>query len=634
MKTLASAVRFGTTLLVENVESLDPVLNPILNKEIQRTGGRSLVRIGTEEVDYSKSFNLILTTKNPAAKLSPDICSRVTLVNFTVTPASLESQSLSLILQKEKPEIERQRVDLLRLQGEQNVMLRSLEDQMLAKISAVEGSILDDDKVVEGMERLMKEGAVIEQQISKSASVMAEVEEAISKLSSLAAACRSIFILLASLRHVHFLYEFSPESFMILLTDVLHQMSKVSEESDEARLVTLKNKLVQETVARIGRGLLSEDKFVFVIYLAKIVFGEDAQFDDDINLNVVIKRINHVYGPNFEWRGRGLDSLKIVTENEISASVPMLLCNAPGYDVSGRVESMAKNSDHHLSSVAMGSIEGIETAEKLINVGAKLGNWVLLKNCHLCTEWLGELVKKIQSLHPHKDFRLFITSEINAKLPTGLIRMCDKTITEAQTGIKATLSRFFRNISPERLLLSESNRLYLLIGWVHAIIQERLRFQPTGWTERYGFTESDAIHALDAVDALINDASGGKLSIAPEKIPWEAIRKTLSRSIFGGRITNPVDQETLDSFLNHLIIPECFDVGFQLVQNSIDDTDGPCLPEDTSKEKCLAWIDTLPSYNPPTWVGLDSSAEEMKSKATAKKIIEKIKLLSNIEIDE
>jgi dynein heavy chain 1 len=117
MKTLAGAVRFGTTLLVENVEKLDPVLNPILNKEIQRTGGRcefllgmvvqhvglllddglnvffslspsspeneGLVRIGTEDVDYSPKFKIILTTKNPAVKLTPDICSRVTLVNFT-----------------------------------------------------------------------------------------------------------------------------------------------------------------------------------------------------------------------------------------------------------------------------------------------------------------------------------------------------------------------------------------------------------------------------------------------------------------------------------------------------------------------------------------------------------------------
>lgn len=46
MKTLAGAVRFGTTLLVENVEKLDPVLNPILNKEIQRTGGRCEFLLG------------------------------------------------------------------------------------------------------------------------------------------------------------------------------------------------------------------------------------------------------------------------------------------------------------------------------------------------------------------------------------------------------------------------------------------------------------------------------------------------------------------------------------------------------------------------------------------------------------
>jgi len=82
MKTLAGAVRFGTTLLIENVETIDPVLNPILNKEIQKTGGRSLVRIGTEDVDYSPKFNVILSTKDPAAKLTPDLCSRVTLVNL------------------------------------------------------------------------------------------------------------------------------------------------------------------------------------------------------------------------------------------------------------------------------------------------------------------------------------------------------------------------------------------------------------------------------------------------------------------------------------------------------------------------------------------------------------------------
>jgi dynein heavy chain 1 len=108
-KTLASAVRFGTALLVENVEHIDPILNPLLNKELQRTGGRTLVRIGTEEIDYSPNFKIILSTKNPAVQLTPDVCSRVTLINFSVTPASLQSQSLSQIVKIEKPDLEIQR---------------------------------------------------------------------------------------------------------------------------------------------------------------------------------------------------------------------------------------------------------------------------------------------------------------------------------------------------------------------------------------------------------------------------------------------------------------------------------------------------------------------------------------------
>ena len=61
---------------------------------------------------------------------------------------------MSRIMQEEKPEVEERRRNILKLQGEQNVKLRELENQMLNTISAVEGSILEDDRVVTGMETL------------------------------------------------------------------------------------------------------------------------------------------------------------------------------------------------------------------------------------------------------------------------------------------------------------------------------------------------------------------------------------------------------------------------------------------------------------------------------------------------
>jgi dynein heavy chain 1 len=624
MKTLAGAVRFGTALLVENVEHIDPILNPLLNREIQRTGGRTLVRIGTEDVDYSPKFKIILSTKNPAVQLTPDVCSRVTLVNFTVTPASLQSQSLSQVVKVEKPELETQRAALLKLQGEQNVKLRELEDQMLAKISACEGSILDDDQVVAGMEVLMIEGSQVEEQIAKSDEVMQQVHQAVSRFEPFATICRTLFVLLGALREISFLYEFSASTFMGIIQDVLDKNKGSGSESEAERIAVLKKVLFYEVAARISRGLKTDDKIVFSILLARLYTGDESIGAKEVlSAEEYIQQIDTL-GENFPWQGRGLNELVIVTQDEIGPTVPLLLCSAPGHDVSGRVEAMARELKKDLSAVAMGSSEGYASAESLVTAAAKRGTWVMLKNCHLCTDWLREtFVKKLQSLGhaTHSDFRLFITSEISSKLPTTVLRLSDLIVAEAPSGLQATMARFFSSISKQRLDNPVRNRIYLLLAWTHAVIQERLRYVPSGWSEKYEFTEADATHALDVVDSLIKDMGGDKEVLDPEKLPWDAIRSTLCQGVFGGRVTQPVDQDVLDRLVNTLFVKESFNLNFKLVAE-VPDT--PALPEGTSKEECLLWIASLAPHTPPTWVGLGSDAEKELEIRQAKSIKDKI----------
>ena len=622
-KTLAGAVRFGTTLLVENVETIDPILNPILNKELQRTGGRTLVRIGSEEVDYSPKFRIILSTKNPAVQLTPDLCSRVTLVNFTVTPDSLESQSLSEVVKAMKPELESQREALLKLQGEQNVKLRELEDQMLAKISACEGSILDDDAVVEGMEVLMKEGAQVEEQISHSEEVMKQVHQAVARFEPFAGICRRLFILLESLRELSFLYEFPAKTFMGILDRILE--SSAASEDESARIGALKKALFTEVAARIGRGLQVDDKIVFSLLLARLSTSDKAIGSSKAETTgELIQLVIDTFGSEFPWQGRALSDLADVTNLEIGPTVPLLLCSAPGHDVSGRVEAMARELGKELSSVAMGSAEGFETAESLVTTASKRGTWVMLKNVHLCVDWLREtLVKKIQAFGhgTHKDFRIFITSEINPRLPTGLLRVSDTIVAQAPSGLKASLNRFLSSVAKDRFSSPICNRLYLLLGWVHAVVQERLRFVPNGWSEAYEWTEADAIHGLAVIDSLVE--GGGK---DPEKLPWDAIRSTLCKGVYGGRITEPSDQEVLDELVNTVVVPKAFDVEFRLVSAI---PDGPVLPDGSSRSDILEWINALPSHTPPTWVGLDSSAEVERERNVAAAVVQKVALVQN-----
>ncbi|KAG7251430.1 hypothetical protein CRUP_005404, partial [Coryphaenoides rupestris] len=103
-KNLESALRFGNPLLVQDVESYDPILNPVLNREVRRTGGRVLITLGDQDIDLSPSFVIFLSTRDPTVEFPPDLCSRVTFVNFTVTRSSLQSQCLNKVLKAERPD--------------------------------------------------------------------------------------------------------------------------------------------------------------------------------------------------------------------------------------------------------------------------------------------------------------------------------------------------------------------------------------------------------------------------------------------------------------------------------------------------------------------------------------------------
>jgi hypothetical protein len=48
-------------------------------------GGRTLIRLGDSDVDYDPGFKFYVTTKMSNPHYLPEICIKVTIINFTVT---------------------------------------------------------------------------------------------------------------------------------------------------------------------------------------------------------------------------------------------------------------------------------------------------------------------------------------------------------------------------------------------------------------------------------------------------------------------------------------------------------------------------------------------------------------------
>lgn len=49
--------------------------------------------------------------------------------------------------------------------------------------------------------------------------------------------------------------------------------------------------------------------------------------------------------------------------------------------------------------------------------------------------------------------------------------------------------------------------MYFLLAWFHAVIQERLRYAPLGWSKKYEFGESDLRSACDTIDTWLDDTA-------------------------------------------------------------------------------------------------------------------------------
>lgn len=116
---------------------------------------------------------------------------------------------------------------------------------------------------------------------------------------------------------------------------------------------------------------------------------------------------------------------------------------------------------------------------------------------------------------------------------------------------QANIQKFMNAIPASRIdrQPAERCRLYGLLAWFNAVVQERLRYAPLGWTKRYEFSEADAACSLDVVDQWLDEVAGSRAHINPEDIPWQALRTLLSQSLYGGRVDHPFDQAALDSFI-------------------------------------------------------------------------------------
>ena len=171
------AVRFGKTLLVLDVDGLEPLLYPLARGDLQLAGGaRCVVRVGEKVLDYNENFRLALVTRNPTPSLPPDAAALCTLINFTVTRSGLEGQLLGATIVHEQPELERKKTAMLKQEEDYKIKLDALEVALLEALATAEGDLLENTNLIESLSQTKEASREISAALAASAEASIELD--------------------------------------------------------------------------------------------------------------------------------------------------------------------------------------------------------------------------------------------------------------------------------------------------------------------------------------------------------------------------------------------------------------------------------------------------------------------------
>ncbi|CAG5121595.1 unnamed protein product, partial [Candidula unifasciata] len=214
LRTLENCIRTGMPVLLEDVEeTLDPALEPVLLKQTFMSGGRLLIRLGDTDLDYDRNFRFYMTSKLSNPHYLPEVCIKVTIINFTVTKKGLENQLLSDVVRLERPDLEEQRNQLIvRINADKN-QLKAIEDRILKLLFESEGNILDNVELIEVLNESKVTSGVIKQRLTEAEATEEKISRAREKYRVVAERGSVMYFVVADMGEVDPMYQFSLKYF-------------------------------------------------------------------------------------------------------------------------------------------------------------------------------------------------------------------------------------------------------------------------------------------------------------------------------------------------------------------------------------------------------------------------------------
>ncbi|KAB7494339.1 Dynein beta chain, ciliary [Armadillidium nasatum] len=591
LEVIESAILKGETVLIESIpENLDPVLDPLIGKNLIKKG--QALKLGDREIEYNQDFQLILQTKLANPHYKPELQAQCTLINFTVTRDGLEDQLLAEVVKAERPDLEELKFKLTKQQNDFKIELKQLEDDLLSRLSSAAGNFLGDTALVENLEHTKATAQEIQEKVSEARVTSQKIDEARELYRPAASRASLLYFILNDLHKINPIYQFSLKAFRV----VFHKAIERAEVKDDVdgRVKALINTITYSVFQYTTRGLFEKDKLIFSAQMTFQILSAKGEIGG-LELDYLLR---------FPTTPNVVSPLGFISNNSWG-SIRSLSQVDEFRNLDREIEGNPKRWRVFCESEAPekeklpGDWKNKTDVQQLCIMRA-----VRPDRMTHAIHWLPRLEKKLDqnALSAHTDYRVFMSAEPANKpenhiLPQGILESAIKITNEPPRGMQANLHKALSNFNQDTLEMcsreNEFKSLLFSLCYFHACVAERRKFGAQGWNRPYPFNTGDL---TISVNVLLNYLE------ANSQVPWEDLRYLFGEIMYGGHITDDWDRRLCRTYLEEFLHPNQLDGELMLAP-------GFCSPPNQDYVGYHNYIDTMLPPESPHLYGLHPNAE-------------------------